>query len=578
MAHSSSRPGVITRSLSKGGRNLVVCSTDDIHEVANFDHVTQEEISNLVSSQSSGTLHERCLSEGALNQKNLEVNMGSGETSSENRKLKQQLTDVSNQLTLTEDSLNEAEHDVANTKRDLFDTMQRLLKVTDEVSSYEKLLNDSNEQNWQLRQDMDKVNTEKVRLEFEMKDLEQVKIENVRLGHELKNKDLEIQRLKSELHSRSGTVALSITGNNSALQSDAVVQRYDSGQRNVRYNQTGIGYHSNSTSSYGAVEPRKTFSRDSGSISHPDEPKFRLPYFNGRGDFPSFWAIFEIGIKKFQRDGEKQIEHLMCSLKDEALAFVTKLPVHIKGNIMTLYSALDQRYGDHFLPEQYREQLNQVKKNSKETMVEYATRVEEMVNKAYPELSPPHLVTSLTIEHIFRGLSDQNLSYEVRTKEPKTIDETLRLLSWHECCRNGNKRQVSVRQVEENMEDDSHEIRKVGNHGNGKQYVTEDKLKEMKNQIVSNLTDEINKLAATLKQKGAYRGNDESHEAKRARYADVTCYKCHAKGHTSRFCPLNKEGKGNFKQRNETEKRPGYAENQGKNAGGYMNTEKKSLN
>ena len=51
-------------------------------------------------------------------------------------------------------------------------------------------------------------------------------------------------------------------------------------------------------------------------------------------------------------------------------------------------------------------------------------RVEELVNKAYPQLNPPEWVNTLTIENILRGLLDQTLSYEVRTKYHKTIDET----------------------------------------------------------------------------------------------------------------------------------------------------------
>ena len=42
---------------------------------------------------------------------------------------------------------------------------------------------------------------------------------------------------------------------------------------------------------------------------------------------------------------------------------------------------------------------------------------------------------TLTIEHILRGLPDQTLAYEVRTKSPKTIDETIRLVTWHECAK-----------------------------------------------------------------------------------------------------------------------------------------------
>ena len=137
---------------------------------------------------------------------------------------------------------------------------------------------------------------------------------------------------------------------------------------------------------------------------------------------------------------DKQIEQLLCSLKDDALTFVTKIPASVQGGIHTLYVALKQRYGDYLLPEQYRDNLKQIRKIPKETLTEYASRVSDLVNKAYPLLSPPELVTTLTIENLLRGLPDQALAYEVRTKSPKTIDETIRLVTWHECCKNGGKK------------------------------------------------------------------------------------------------------------------------------------------
>ena len=65
-------------------------------------------------------------------------------------------------------------------------------------------------------------------------------------------------------------------------------------------------------------------------------------------------------MKKSNWNRDKQIEQLLCSLKDDALTFVTKLPASVQGDIHTLYAALKQRYGDYLLPEQYRENINQV--------------------------------------------------------------------------------------------------------------------------------------------------------------------------------------------------------------------------
>jgi hypothetical protein len=148
-------------------------------------------------------------------------------------------------------------------------------------------------------------------------------------------------------------------------------------------------------------------------------------------------------------------------------------------------------------------------------------------------------VITLTIEHILRGLPDQTLAYEVRTKSPKTIDETIRLVTWHECCKNGSKRQVKIRYVEEpDMEvlESEPDVRKVSN---SQRFVTEAKMAEMNKQIVQNLTGEINKLSATLQRKLESSANKSRYnkESKRSNYSEVTCYNCQEKGHISKWCP-----------------------------------------
>ena len=186
---------------------------------------------------------------------------------------------------------------------------------------------------------------------------------------------------------------------------------YNHGQSHTyRGNGTGNNYMipQRSSSSY------HTANSGQSNYSNSDEPKFRLPYYNGKTDFVSFWTIFKIGVKKFNWNEEKQIEQLLCSLKDDTLAFVTKLPATVQSNITAIYAALNQRYGDHLLPEQYRENLNQVRKSPRESYNEYASRVGDLVNKAFPDmaLKSPEFMTTMTIENLLKGVPDQTLSYE----------------------------------------------------------------------------------------------------------------------------------------------------------------------
>ena len=97
----------------------------------------------------------------------------------------------------------------------------------------------------------------------------------------------------------------------------------------------------------------------------------------------------------------------------------------------------------------------------------------------------------------------------------------------------------------------------------------------MNKQIVSNLTGEINKLAAALQQN---KGSDnQSTGVKTARYSDLTCHSCHEKGHTSRVCPRNKEKNGN-KRQNHADKNRFANDSQGKNKDRNLDSENNSLN
>ncbi|CAC5374247.1 unnamed protein product [Mytilus coruscus] len=104
--------------------------------------------------------------------------------------------------------------------------------------------------------------------------------------------------------------------------------------------------------------------------NNSDEPKFRIPYFNGKSKFEGFWTVFELGTKKFQWNNQAKIENLWCSLKDDALDFACKLSPDVQNNISQFRDTLQRRYGDNRLPEQYREDLANLKKHFKETLPE----------------------------------------------------------------------------------------------------------------------------------------------------------------------------------------------------------------
>ncbi|CAG2216570.1 unnamed protein product [Mytilus edulis] len=111
----------------------------------------------------------------------------------------------------------------------------------------------------------------------------------------------------------------------------------------------------------------------------------------------------------------------IINILDDALDFACKLSPDVQNNISQFRDALQRRYGDNRLPEQYREDLANIKKHFKETLPEYAAR----------------------------GLPDQSIAYEVKIRKPQSIDDAIAWFNWHECCK-GNifKKRAEVRQIE----------------------------------------------------------------------------------------------------------------------------------
>ena len=309
------------------------------------------------------------------------------------------------------------------------------------------------------------------------------------------------------------------------------VHEYDHGalyQQPTRYS-SSEQYNYTSPQVTQAPNPIPYQTRSTCSGTQNDEPKFRLPYFTGKNQFEGFWTVFELGICKFNWNNQAQLENLWCCLKDEALDFACKLPTDIQNNIFRFRDALKRRYGDNRLPEQYREDLVNIKKHFKESLPEYAARVENLVCKGYPQLQEQDLLNTIKVENFLKGIHDQNIAYEVKIRKPCNIDEAIELYNWHECCKGGVfKKRADIRQLE--LDGDGSvedlDIRKV--NGGKQQYVTMQAFNKFEQEVKSQVSDIV---------KALNKGNTSS---SKRNYTNLTCFICHEKGHISKYCTKKK--------------------------------------
>ncbi|VDI33788.1 Hypothetical predicted protein [Mytilus galloprovincialis] len=252
-------------------------------------------------------------------------------------------------------------------------------------------------------------------------------------------------------------------------------------------------------------------------------------------------AYSKIISRSYAWDNQKQATQLLLCLQNEALNFASRLPNAVQTDIFSLFVELRKRFGDNILPSTHRAALQDLNKQNKESLQEFAYRVVNLISKAYPEIKGTQLFEELTVEHFLYGLNDENMTYDVISKQPKSIDEALNMVMWHESCRSrsGKNRKSSIREVQFDSQCEENDIRRL----HQKQYVTEERLnqfgRELKNSIIEGMAN-LNKKMPSLPSTNS-NNYQQSNYAKKTESNNNRCYNCNGIGHYSRNCPSKQD-------------------------------------
>ncbi|CAG2243397.1 unnamed protein product [Mytilus edulis] len=202
----------------------------------------------------------------------------------------------------------------------------------------------------------------------------------------------------------------------------------------------------------------------------------RVPFYNGRDPWNAYFMQFELIAEINRWDTDTKAIELVTALKDEAMVYASYLSPETKRSFFGLCAAMSNRFGDHGYPETYRQELHTLRKQGKENIHEYASRVEMLVRRSFPTIDAATHST-LSVEYMLRGLPDQSIAIELLTKRITSMTEAIHQVTLYETYKRGNRdrniRQLNTQEtVDVEEREDDIEIRKVG----GKRYVTEERL------------------------------------------------------------------------------------------------------
>ncbi|CAC5403297.1 unnamed protein product [Mytilus coruscus] len=182
------------------------------------------------------------------------------------------------------------------------------------------------------------------------------------------------------------------------------------------------------------------------------------------------------------------------------MVYVSYLSPETKRSFFGLCAAMSNRFGDHGYPETYRQELQTLRKQGRESIHEYASRVEMLVRKSFPTIDAATHST-WSVEYMLRGLTDQSIAIELLTKRITIMTEAIHQVTLYETYKRGtrdrNIRQLTTQDTDSDEFEDDVEIRKVG----GKIYVTEERLTQFERGMKDSITQSINQSEGEIIQK-----------------------------------------------------------------------------
>ena len=148
----------------------------------------------------------------------------------------------------------------------------------------------------------------------------------------------------------------------------------------------------------------------------------------------------------------------------------------------------------------------------------------------------------LAIEHLLRGLPDQELASEIFSRKPMDLSETVEMINWHQACRSftysSSKQDIREEKTENYMY--AEKVSKTGcDAGFSKTFVKKKKTKSTPENVGLLCVSIQNTTSETVQTDSAGQLYKQAHNMKRnAKPRLSKCYHCRTPGHRADVCPV----------------------------------------
>ncbi|KAH3714038.1 hypothetical protein DPMN_073841 [Dreissena polymorpha] len=185
--------------------------------------------------------------------------------------------------------------------------------------------------------------------------------------------------------------------------------------------------------------------------------------------------------------------------------------MHLVKDADILSESLIYRFTPCLPSQTYRARLNGMKKQATEPFQRFASRIQDTMMKAFPDIINSETFEQLSIQHFLEGLPDEDVAYEVIKTNPKTLVEAENSLIWFESCKQSTRMKCDECLKHTSnasfYTDENYEEEEDFRDNHSRRFVTEERfieLTKVTNEMLSKLTNktqpELRKMFSDLRQ------------------------------------------------------------------------------